>query len=242
MKPVLPEWSLPANIRACSSTRTGGVSLAPWDSLNLGAHVGDDPHSVQVNRQRLVESLNLPSMPVWLEQVHGNDVLRLDRRPPVTLRADAVYTRETGVVCAVMTADCLPVLFCSADGKEVAAAHAGWRGLCNGVLEATLDAFSAPPEEIRVWLGPAIGPEAFEVGAEVREAFCSINSAASSAFRAEGEKFYADLWLLAKQRLYAKGVRQVWGGGLCTLSRETEFFSFRRDGITGRMASLIWLI
>lgn len=242
MKPVIPDWLLPANARACSSTRIGGTSLAPWDSLNLGAHVGDDPQNVQANRQRLVEELNLPSMPVWLEQVHGTDVLLLDGQPPTSLRADAVYTREPGVVCAVMTADCLPVLFCSADGLEVAAAHAGWRGLCSGVLEATLNAFSAPAQDISVWLGPAIGPSAFEVGSEVRDAFCTIDPAAGSAFRAVGEKFYADLWMLATQRLNAAGVRNIRGGGDCTYTREEQFFSFRRDGITGRMASFIWLI
>jgi len=242
MTPILPEWPLPKNVRACSSTRAGGVSLAPWDSLNLGAHVGDDPLHVQRNRQYLAEALHLPSMPVWLEQVHGTEVLTLDHQPPVSLRADAVYTRERGIVCAVMTADCLPVLFCSADGKEVAAAHAGWRGLCSGILEATLNAFSSPAEEITAWLGPAIGPNAFEVGAEVREAFCATDPAATSAFRAAGEKYYADLWMLATQRLQSAGVRKIWGGGQCTLTRKEQFFSFRRDGITGRMASLIWLI
>jgi len=242
MKPVIPDWSLPANVRACSSTRSGGVSHAPWSSLNLGAHVGDDPQNVQTNRQRLVEALDLPSMPVWLEQVHGTDVLRLNGHPPSSLRADAVYTSKPGVVCAVMTADCLPVLFCSADGKEVAAAHAGWRGLCSGVLEATLDAFSASAGEITAWLGPAIGPNAFEVGPEVREAFCAVDPAAGSAFRAAGEKFYADLWMLATQRLNAAGVRCIRGGGDCTHTQEEQFFSFRRDGVTGRMASFIWLI
>ncbi|ROR13109.1 purine nucleoside phosphorylase YfiH [Erwinia sp. JUb26] len=242
MKPVIPDGALPANVRACSSTRSGGVSHAPWDSLNLGAHVGDDPQNVQVNRQRLVDELNLPSMPVWLDQVHGTHVLRLDGQPPASLRADAVYTRERRVVCAVMTADCLPVLFCSADGQEVAAAHAGWRGLCSGVLEATLNAFSAPAADITVWLGPAIGPNAFEVGPEVREAFCAADSAADSAFRAVGEKFYADLWMLATQRLHAAGVRCISGGGDCTYTQEEQFFSYRRDGITGRMASFIWLI
>lgn len=241
MKPVVPEWPLPAGVLAFSSTRVGGVSQAPWGSLNLGAHVGDDPQHVQMNRQRLVEALELPSMPVWLEQVHGTEVLRLERHPPASVRADAVYTREPGVVCAVMTADCLPVLFCSQDGQEVAAAHAGWRGLCAGVLEATLAAFSAPAEAISVWLGPAIGPDAFEVGAEVRAAFCEHDPAAADAFRPVGEKFYADLWQLATGRLQAAGVRQIWGGGDCTLTQEAQFFSFRRDGVTGRMASLIWV-
>lgn len=242
MSLIFPDWSVPSNIGACSSTRHGGVSQAPWDSLNLGAHVGDDAQHVQTNRQRLLELGGLPSMPQWLEQVHGTDVITLDWKVPASVRADAAYTRTPGVVCAVMTADCLPVLFCSQDGKEVAAAHAGWRGLCDGVLEATLNAFSAPASQISVWLGPAIGPDAFEVGPEVREAFMAHDPAAESAFRPVGEKFYADLAKLAKQRLEASGVRQLWGGGLCTLTRSEQFFSFRRDGVTGRMASLIWLI
>lgn len=242
MSMIVPNWSVPVNVRACSSTRKGGVSQAPWNSLNLGDHVGDDPEHVRVNRQRLLELGDLPSMPQWLEQVHGTDVLPLSWQTPASLRADAAYTRTPGVVCAVMTADCLPVLFCSQDGQEVAAAHAGWRGLCNGVLEETLNAFSASPAEISVWLGPAIGPNAFEVGPEVREAFIAQNPGDSAAFRPAGEKFYADLWLLAKQRLQACGVRQVWGGGQCTHTQAEQFFSFRRDGVTGRMASLIWLI
>ena len=240
--PIYPECPFPANVRACSSTRIGGYSQAPWESLNLGAHVGDEPQTVQRNRQQLVETLQLPSMPVWLEQVHGTEVLKLDHQRPNSVQADAVYTRERGVVCAVMTADCLPVLFYSADGQEVAAAHAGWRGLSAGVLEATLEAFSAQPAEITAWLGPAIGPTAFEVGAEVRDVFCAQNANAAAAFHAAGDKFYADLWMLATQRLQAAGVHNIYGGGRCTFSEKEQFFSYRRDGITGRMASLIWLI
>lgn len=242
MSLIVPNWSAPANVRACSSTRQGGVSQAPWDSLNLGAHVGDELQHVQTNRQRLLELADLPSMPQWLEQVHGADVLTMDWKVPASLRADAAYTRTPGVVCAVMTADCLPVLFCSQDGQEVAAAHAGWRGLCNGVLEATINTFSAPASQIFAWLGPSIGADAFEVGPEVREAFIAQNPAAAAAFTPLGEKFYADLGLLAKQRLEASGVRHVWSSGQCTLNQSEQFFSFRRDGVTGRMASLIWLI
>ena len=242
MSLIVPDWQVPANVCACSSTRQGGVSQAPWDSLNLGAHVGDELQHVQTNRQRMLELADLPSMPQWLEQVHGTEVLTLDWKVPASLRADAAYTRTPGVVCGVMTADCLPVLFCSQDGQEVAAAHAGWRGLCNGVLEETIKAFSAPPSQIVAWLGPAISTDAFEVGPEVREAFIAQNPGDSTAFRPAGEKFYADLWQLAKHRLQACGVRHVWGGGQCTYSQPEQFFSFRRDGVTGRMASLIWLI
>lgn len=242
MSLITPDWTLPATVRACSSTRVGGVSCLPWDSLNLGAHVGDNPLHVQANRQRLVELGELPAMPVWLEQVHGTEVLHLTGGQPDSLKADAVYTRQRGIPCAVMTADCLPVLFCSSDGKEVAAAHAGWRGLYQGVLESTLAAFNAPPEEIHAWLGPAIGPDAFEVGPEVRDAFLTQKMHCDRAFRPVGEKYYADIWQLATERLVRSGVRHISGGGLCTVSKPTEFFSFRRDGITGRLASLIWLI
>ncbi|URQ60108.1 purine nucleoside phosphorylase YfiH [Pantoea alhagi] len=239
---IVPDWPAPATVRACSTTRAGGVSVAPWDSLNLGDHVGDQPAAVQANRQRLVDMADLPAMPWWLEQIHGTEVVRLDGRPPATRRADAVWSNQAGTVCAVMTADCLPVLFCSFDGKEVAAAHAGWRGLCTGVLENTLRQFSAPPEEIHVWMGPAIGPEAFEVGPEVRAAFMAHDPAAAGAFRAAGDKFYADLWQLARQRLAAQGVASVSGGGRCAWHDSAHFFSWRRSGTTGRMASLIWLI
>ncbi|BAN97283.1 hypothetical protein E05_25170 [Plautia stali symbiont] len=160
---IVPQWPAPARVQAYSTTRHGGVSAAPWDSLNLGAHVGDEADRVMHNRQRVVEQLALPAMPQWLEQVHGQTVARLPAAASLP-RADAAITRESGVVCAVMTADCLPVLFCSDDGSEFAAAHAGWRGLCHGVLEQTLAQFYCPASEIHAWLGPAIGPQAFEVG------------------------------------------------------------------------------
>ncbi|MEW5291928.1 MULTISPECIES: purine nucleoside phosphorylase YfiH [Erwinia] len=242
MNLIIPQWHAPADVRAASTTRAGGVSCPPWDALNLGAHVGDNPEDVQLNRQRLVMQGKLPAMPVWLEQVHGVRVLHIKAGQSDSLQADAAYTRERGVVCAVMTADCLPVLFCSRDGKEVAAAHAGWRGMCAGVLEATLDAFNAPPQDVFAWLGPAIGPTAFEVGPEVRDAFLAQDLTSGAAFRPAGEKYYADIWQLARIRLARKGVRNITGGGLCTVSEWQQFFSFRRDGVTGRMASFIWLI
>lgn len=238
---ILPKWPAPEGVLACSTTRQGGVSTSPWDSFNLGAHVGDAPESVAANRHRLVDWAKLPQMPQWLDQVHGTDVCRLPEQDQAIPRADAAYTRTKGTVCAVMTADCLPVLFCSADGKEVAAAHAGWRGLCAGVLENTLAAFQAPPEEIYAWLGPAIGPQAFEVGAEVRRAFAEQDSRAEEAFRPVGAKYFADIWLLARQRLMAAGVSAISGETRCTYSESNDFFSFRREGATGRMATLIWL-
>lgn len=243
MSPLItPQWPAPANVRACSTTRAGGVSQAPWDSLNIGAHVGDDPAAVAANRQRLVEMANLPAMPHWLEQVHGVDVVRLSAAQQTPLRADSAITRERGVVCAIMTADCLPVLFCSADGTEVAAAHAGWRGLSAGVLEQTIAQFHCQPSEIHAWLGPAIGPEAFEVGAEVRDAFLAQDVRAAQAFRATGKKYYADIWLLARQRLLAAGLHSISVEPRCTWHESDDFFSFRRNGSTGRMVSLIWLI
>ena len=239
---ILPDWPLPAGVKACSTTRYGGVSLPPYDSLNLGTHVGDEAQAVAVNRQRLVEGADLPQMPVWLEQVHDTRVVRLDGQTPADLQADAVYSNVPGQVCAVMTADCLPVLFCSQAGDEVAAAHAGWRGLCNGVLEQTLAAFAAEPARINAWLGPAIGPQQFEVGPEVRAAFIAVDDAAAAAFTPQGDKFLADIYLLARQRLQRAGIHAIYGGDRCTVSEISHFFSYRRDGITGRLASLIWLI
>ena len=225
-KLIVPQWPLPKGVAACSSTRIGGVSLPPYDSLNLGAHCGDNPDHVEENRKRLFAAGNLPSKPVWLEQVHGRDVLKLTGEPYASKRADASYSNTPGTVCAVMTADCLPVLFCNRAGTEVAAAHAGWRGLC----------------AILAWLGPAIGPRAFEVGAEVREAFMAVDAKASTAFIQHGDKYLADISLLARQRLANVGVEQIFGGNRCTYTENETFFSYRRDKTTGRMASFIWLI
>lgn len=239
---IIPEWSLPAGVAACSSTRNGGISLSPYDSLNLGAHCGDNLEHVEENRRRLFAAGGLPSKPVWLEQVHGKDVLTLTGEAYASKRADASYSNTPGMVCAVMTADCLPVLFCNRAGTEVAAAHAGWRGLCAGVLEETLACFADRPENIQAWLGPAIGPNAFEVGQDVREAFMAVDAAADSAFIPAGEKYYADIYTLARQRLAKAGVTQVSGGDRCTFTQKQDFFSYRRDKTTGRMASFIWLI
>lgn len=241
-KLILPDWPAPASVKACSTTRHGGISEFPYDSLNLGTHVGDIAATVITNRQRLVEQGQLPQMPVWLEQVHGTRVLHLDGSAISDVQADAVYSRVTGQVCAVMTADCLPVLFCSLAGDEVAAAHAGWRGLCAGVLEQTMAQFNAAPSSIIAWLGPAIGPQQFEVGEEVKQAFIDIDTQAAAAFIPAGTKYLADIYLLARQRLQAVGIHAIYGGDHCTVSEKQLFFSYRRDGITGRMASLVWLI
>ncbi|MGJ3355257.1 purine nucleoside phosphorylase YfiH [Providencia sp. Je.9.19] len=238
---IFPDWPQPKNIASCSTTRIGGVSLPPFDSLNLGCHVDDDPKAVSENRCRLVSLAHLPQQPLWLEQVHGTTVLHLDNGIIKSKQADAVYTNTVEQVCAIMTADCLPVLFCNKNGTEVAAAHAGWRGLCNGVLENTVAKFSCPPDEIMAWLGPAIGPEKFEVGAEVRDAFLNQSSELSLAFTSHGDKYLADIYLLARKKLQAVGIISIYGGSFCTVTEENRFFSYRREGKTGRMASLIWI-
>ncbi len=234
-----PNWPAPAWVNACVTTRTGGVSTAPFNSFNLGEHVGDDPLAVQENRLRLQQYL--ACQPVWLTQVHSATVV--EAKPTIMLTADASWTAQSHLACTVLTADCLPVLFCDQAGTRIAAAHAGWRGLAGGILEATLQALALPPKEVLVWLGPAIGPAAFEVGPEVRKAFIQQHSAASVAFcpSYNAGHYWADLYQLARIRLAACGVQQVYGGGLCTYSDSQRFYSYRRDQQTGRQASLIWL-
>lgn len=250
---ITPDWVVPANVRAVMTTRRGGVSVAPWDSLNLGVHVGDSQSSVQQNRRRVREAAGLPSEPVWLEQVHGTSVAVLDEahskaaaagnRP----RADAAVTSREGVVCSIQVADCMPVLFAARDGSVVGAAHAGWRGLAGGVLEATVEAMRKPANELVAWLGPAIGPANFEVGQDVLDAFMRSSApkdraATQAAFASKSSgKWLADLYAIARLRLAAMGISQVDGGGRCTMAEKDQFFSFRRDGRTGRMAGLVWL-
>lgn len=236
---LIPDWPAPANVRALQTLRDGGSSPAPWNSFNLGDHVGDDAARVAANRARL--RTELPGEPCWLRQVHGVEVVDVAQVAAGT-EADAAYATQAGQVCVVMTADCLPVLFCNRQGTVVAAAHAGWRGLLAGVLENTLAAMHCPPGEVMAWLGPAIGPDNFEVGDEVRSAFVAHDAAAGEAFRPQaGGKWLADLYALARRRLNAAGVVAIHGGGLCTVADAGRFFSYRRDGVTGRMASLIWL-
>lgn len=234
-----PEWPAPANVCALQTLRGGGCSPAPWDSFNLGDHVGDEPARVVANRSLL--RARLPAEPAWLRQVHGTTVLDA-ALASADNEADASFARVGGVVCAVMTADCLPVLFCDHSGSVVAAAHAGWRGLLAGVLEATIAAMGVAPSHLMAWLGPAIGGQSFEVGEEVRAAFIMRDEAASAAFvPVAGGKWLADLYLLARQRLRNCGVNAVYGGTACTFLEADRYFSYRRDGVTGRMASLIWL-
>ena len=235
---LTPDWPAPANVRACVTTRSGGVSVAPFETFNLGDHVEDDPAAVASNRQHLVDTLGC--QPAWLRQVHGIVVAEAD--PATVIEADGNWTATRGIACTAMTADCLPALFCDRAGTRVAAAHAGWRGLVGGVLEATVKALNVAPQELLVWLGPAIGPAAFEVGAEVREAFVQQHAEAANAFvpSANAGKFMADIYQLARIRLAAIGVTSVSGGGLCTYN-DPRFYSYRRSARTGRFASLIWL-
>lgn len=234
------DWPAPVNVRTLITTRQGGCSLQPFNSFNLGTHVGDDAEAVATNRELLRSQL--PSEPAWLNQVHGTHVVNAAEVGDSSLDADASVANQPGTVCVVMTADCLPVLLCNDEGTVVAAAHAGWRGLCDGVLEASVAATGADPASLMAWLGPAIGPDAFEVGAEVRAAFMATDPAADHAFVAIGEdKYLADIYLLARQRLAALGIDRVYGGDFCTVIDRERFFSYRRDKITGRMASLIWL-
>jgi len=241
---VRPDWSTPANVRALLTTRRGGCSLAPYDGFNLGVHVGDEPGAVARNRAMLRELL--PAEPLWLSQVHGCNVADADADADAVHGvqvADATVARKPGRVCVVMTADCLPVLFCDDDGSVVAAAHAGWRGLAGGVLEATIAKMAVAPEKLGAWLGPAIGPDRFEVGSEVREVFVDQDPEAVQAFAAAPlpGKWMADLFMLARLRLQAAGVRRIEGGGVCTVENRESFYSYRRDRCTGRFASLVWL-
>ncbi|MBI5329415.1 MAG: peptidoglycan editing factor PgeF [Betaproteobacteria bacterium] len=220
------------------TTRTGGVSPPPYASLNPASHVGDDPAAVAENRRILRAAL--PAEPLWLNQVHGAGVAQFPAAG--TPDADAAVAHRPGQVCAVLTADCLPVLFCDVSGQAVAAAHAGWRGLAAGVLERTVEALGVQPGKVLAWLGAAIGPAAFEVGPEVRQAFVAQHAEAARAFApGAGDRLLADIYELARIRLAAIGVTQVYGGGLCTHADASRFYSYRREGVTGRMASLVWL-
>jgi YfiH family protein len=239
---IRPDWPAPAHVHACTTTRAGGVSVGGYASLNLADHVGDDPAHVARNRKRLAAALALPSAPFWLRQVHGVCVVEAGVCSPPP-EADAAFTMRPGVVCGVLTADCLPVLFCDRQGTRVAAAHAGWRGLAAGVIEAAVKALKVPARELLCWLGPAISAPAYVVGEEVRAAFLSHTAEAASAFQpAAAGGWQADLYRLARQRLLALGVHAVYGGTCCTFRESARFYSYRRDGArSGRMASLIWL-
>jgi YfiH family protein len=290
---ITPDWPAPPGVRAAFTLRTGGVSVAPYDSLNLGARIGDSPKAVAENQRRVREKLRLPAEPIWLEQVHGVEVVELravagsgvraaagggaagagtpslanaaaprdtadgtgddharsggtlaqrGNSPDLLQTGDASVARRAGWVCAIRVADCMPVLFAAQDGSVVGAAHAGWRGLAGGVLEATIGRFGVPASKLIAWMGPAIGPRHFEVGDDVRDAFMASDADSASAFVANTRgRWQCDLYALARRRLKALGVSAIYGGGWCTFADADRFFSYRRDGQCGRMAALIWI-
>jgi YfiH family protein len=236
---IIPNWPAPPNIRALQTTRIGGFSRAPYDSLNLGSHVADAP--LDVARNRMLLNTLMPSEPVWLEQVHGIVVANADSASCLP-QADACIATHRSAVCVVMTADCLPILLCDQQGTVVGAVHAGWKGLAAGVIEAAVQAMNVPAKNLMVWLGPAISQNVFEVGAEVRDLFIGVDSQAVGAFVAgQNGKWLADIYALARLRFNALGITQIYGGDYCTYKDAQRFFSYRRDGVTGRMGAFIWL-
>lgn len=243
-----PQWPAPARVRAAISLRSGGVSRSPYHTHNLATHVGDDLEAVNYNRHQLLQALKLQSPPQWLHQVHGVKVSQA-RSDGLLRTADGCFTDESGLACAVLTADCLPVLLCDREGRQVAAVHAGWRSLAKGIVGRALARFTVPPEEVMAYLGPAIGVDHFEVGVEVAETFFrhALNASHAEAIAAAlrpGNRplhFYADLYALARAALQAQGVTAIYGGQACTYGEPERFYSYRRDGVTGRIASLIWL-
>lgn len=267
---ITPDWPVPPLVRAAFTLRQGGVSAPPFDTLNVGLHTGDASEAVEENRRRIRGALRLPSEPCWLAQAHGAEVVSLDGEPPMRAappgdppRADAAVTRTSGCICVIQVADCMPVLFAARDGTTVGAAHAGWRGLAAGVLQATVRALAIKPSELLVWLGPTIGPQHFEVGDEVRTALLAadgrtdlagavgldaerrldsgLGGTAAAFVRNARGRWQCDLYAVARRQLVALGVREVYGGGWCTYDDRARFFSYRRDGRCGRMAALIWL-
>ena len=238
---IIPDWSAPSNVHARITTRLGGISLPPYGTFNLGNHVGDDVDAVVWNRAILRKEL--PAEPFWLNQVHGNEIGDADS-PVFQSTADGAVCRTPGKVLAIMMADCLPVLLCTRDGSVLGVAHAGWRGLCAGVIENTLLKMRVSPDTVLAYLGPAIGPGFFEVGPEVRQAFVQSDERAMHAFvpAKSGKKWLGNLYELARQRLVAAGVSNISGGEFCTYRDESLFFSYRRDGRTGRQAALLWRV
>ena len=254
IEPIYPNWPAPSRVHAFTTTRKGGVSLAPFDRLNMGSRTGDCLEHVAENRRRVINSLHVPSEPYWLYQTHSIialDISSSQRQLPAQatidnqsiIEADATYTCQAQQVSVVLTADCMPVLFCSRTGDEVAAAHAGWRGLCYGILEETIKKFTCPRSDILAWMGPAISANQFEVGIEVKQQFEAKDANASKAFTlidAAQHKYLSDLYLIARQRMTAAGITQIFGGDYCTYTEKESFYSYRREKKTGRMASMIW--
>lgn len=234
---LMPDWPAPKNIHALTTLRTGGVSTGCYANLNLATHVGDDLNAVTQNRNIIRETLALPAEPVWLQQVHSNIAINAAEVTSLP-QADASYSHAANIVCTVMTADCLPLLVCSSDGKSVAAIHGGWRGLLDGIITNTINAMHT--KDVLVWLGPAIGPDCFEVGTEVREAFVEKSAHFASAFKPQGDRWLANIYQLARVELNTLGIDKIYGGDFCTVTEHERFYSYRRDKETGRMATLIW--
>ena len=239
---IVPDWPAPAAVRAVFTTRRGGTSVGPWASLNLATHVGDDGAAAASNRARLQHWLGLESQPRWLEQVHSTTVARFDAPGATVPKADAAVTTCPGLACAVLVADCVPVLLCSDDGAEVAAVHAGWRGLDGGVLARAVAAFHAPPHRLLAWIGPCIGASAYRVGPELVQRFATRDSGSAACFRQHDDAWQLDLHALTRRQLAAAGVGAIHGQPRCVYAEPAEFFSYRRDGVTGRMAALIWIM
>lgn len=243
---IRPNWPAPDSIRALTTTRCGGVSCAPFDNFNLGDHVGDVAGDVATNRQRLIHAAKLPSQPVWLKQVHSTIAIELSPTIPpsnqqVAPTADASFTLSPNVVCCVMTADCIPLLLCAPKTGEIAAVHAGWRGLRDGVIEETVTAMRASGDELMAWIGPSIQQANYEIGEEVRDQFMAVDSQAHLAFKPKTNgKWLGDMVKICAQRLQKLSIPGIYGGQLCTFAQKQQFFSYRRDGQTGRMATLIW--
>lgn len=242
---IVPDWTAPINVKAYSTTRLGGFSSAPYDSFNLGDHVGDDPACVHKNRTHLKKIISLPAEPLWLTQVHRTDILNLDQHDNASFTADGSMTTQSGKICTIMTADCLPVLLCDRNGTCVAALHAGWKGLAAGILQKGVEMLPAEPNELMAWLGPCISAYHYEVGDEVRQAFANKEMMAQQGFRPSEKQghWYMDMYVLARLFLEGAGLNRnsIYGGGFCTFKDSERFYSYRRDGKTGRMASLICL-
>ncbi|MDT8371670.1 MAG: peptidoglycan editing factor PgeF [Gammaproteobacteria bacterium] len=238
---IIPDWPAPKAIKALSTTRLGGVSSVPYDSLNLATHVGDNPSTVSTNRHILTEQAHLPEPPRWLNQTHGTAVIN-SRDWQLDCDADACYSLDFNHVCTVMTADCLPVLICDKQAGFIAAAHAGWRGLADGIIEKIIAHYQAAPSDLMVWLGPAISPNHFEVGTDMYDIFTTQSAIAKNAFvQTDSTHYLADIYHLARLRIQQMGVNAIYGGDSCTVSDAARFFSYRRDGVCGRMASMIWI-
>jgi len=235
---ITPRWNAPDHIKAFSTTRVGGLSQAPFASNNLGQHVGDSSDTVAANRTLL--NSYLPSAPIWLDQRHTTTIIDINASTGAHI-ADASVTDVKNVVCCVMTADCLPILLTDKQGTQVAAVHAGWRGLCDGIVENAIAAFSCPAREVIAWLGPAIGPNTFEVGQDVVDRFCQRHPSDVCCFEPQNNRYLADIYKLATKRLERAGVTEISGGEYCTYQQSELFFSYRREGQTGRMASMIWI-